>query len=42
MLNWLALAPVGTELATLPAERIERHLVPVVAGALRGDATVGR
>ncbi|SDE73706.1 TetR/AcrR family transcriptional regulator [Streptomyces griseoaurantiacus] len=42
MLNWLALAPIGTELATLPADRIEWHLVPVVAGALRGDATVGR
>lgn len=41
MLNWLALAPIGTELATLPADRIEQHLVPVVAGALRGDATVG-
>jgi AcrR family transcriptional regulator len=42
MLNWLALAPIGTELATLPAERIERHLVPVVAGALRGDVDVPR
>lgn len=36
MLNWLALAPIGTELATEPAERVERMLVPVVAGAFRG------
>ncbi|RPE43378.1 hypothetical protein EDD90_6575 [Streptomyces sp. Ag109_O5-1] len=41
MLNWLALAPIGTELAALSAERIERQLVPVVAGAFRGDAPVG-
>jgi len=38
LLNWLALAPIGTELAALPAERLERQLVPVVAGAFRGDA----
>ena len=37
LLNWLALAPIGSELAALSAERIERHLVPVVAGAFRGD-----
>ncbi|MER6202213.1 TetR family transcriptional regulator [Streptomyces sp. NPDC001586] len=36
MLNWLALAPIGAELAAEPAERVERMLVPVVAGALRG------
>ncbi|MER5373339.1 TetR family transcriptional regulator [Streptomyces sp. NPDC002553] len=36
MLNWLALAPVGAELAAEPADRIERMLVPVVAGAFRG------
>ncbi|MER5530410.1 TetR family transcriptional regulator [Streptomyces sp. NPDC002677] len=40
LLNWLALAPIGTELAAMPAERIERQLVPVVAGAFRGDAPV--
>ncbi|WP_217553934.1 TetR/AcrR family transcriptional regulator [Streptomyces sp. GbtcB6] len=37
LLNWLALAPIGTELAALSAEQIERQLVPVVAGAFRGD-----
>ncbi|MFE2320202.1 TetR family transcriptional regulator [Streptomyces sp. NPDC059441] len=42
LLNWLALAPIGTELAALSAEQIERQLVPVVAGAFRGDAPVGR
>ncbi|MFE4968155.1 TetR/AcrR family transcriptional regulator [Streptomyces sp. NPDC056660] len=40
LLNWLALAPIGTELAAMPAEQIERQLVPVVAGAFRGDAPV--
>ena len=39
MLNWLALAPIGTELATQPAEQIERLLNPVVAGALHGFST---
>ncbi|QIY74315.1 TetR/AcrR family transcriptional regulator [Streptomyces sp. RLB1-33] len=42
LLNWLALAPIGTELAAMSAEQIERQLVPVVAGAFRGDAAVGR
>ncbi|MEV0908011.1 TetR/AcrR family transcriptional regulator [Streptomyces hokutonensis] len=41
LLNWLALAPIGAELAAVPAEQIERQLVPVVAGAFRGDAPVG-
>ncbi|WP_329366071.1 TetR family transcriptional regulator [Streptomyces sp. NBC_01483] len=41
LLNWLALAPIGTELAALSAEQIERQLVPVVAGAFRGDAPAG-
>jgi AcrR family transcriptional regulator len=41
LLNWLALAPIGTELATLSAEQIERQLVPVVAGAFRGDTAAG-
>jgi AcrR family transcriptional regulator len=36
LLNWLALAPIGAELARLPAEQIERWLVPVVAGAFTG------
>ncbi|MFG2364005.1 TetR/AcrR family transcriptional regulator [Streptomyces mirabilis] len=42
LLNWLALAPIGAELAAVSAEQIERQLVPVVAGAFRGDAAVGR
>ncbi|MFF7472173.1 TetR family transcriptional regulator [Streptomyces sp. NPDC008092] len=42
MLNWLALAPIGAELAAMPAGRIERQLVPVVAGAFRGDGPAGR
>ncbi|MFD4501339.1 TetR/AcrR family transcriptional regulator [Streptomyces sp. NPDC058457] len=42
LLNWLALAPIGTELAALSAEQIERQLVPMVAGAFRGDAPADR
>lgn len=38
LLNWLALAPIGAELAAMSAEQIERQLVPVVTGAFRGDA----
>jgi AcrR family transcriptional regulator len=37
MVNWLALAPIGAELAGKPAEQIERLLLPVLAGAFRGD-----
>ncbi|MFC0430986.1 TetR family transcriptional regulator [Kutzneria buriramensis] len=36
LLNWLAVAPLGAELATTPTDQLERQLVPVVAGALRG------
>ncbi|MFI9381910.1 TetR/AcrR family transcriptional regulator [Kutzneria sp. NPDC052558] len=39
MINWLALAPIGAELAGRSAEQIERQLLPVLAGALRGDPT---
>jgi AcrR family transcriptional regulator len=40
LLNWLALAPIGAELAAAePAEQIERLVVPVVAGAFRGLPT---
>ena len=42
LLNWLALAPIGTELAAMSADQIARQLVPVVAGAFRGDTGVGR
>ncbi|MEU3521732.1 TetR/AcrR family transcriptional regulator [Streptomyces sp. NPDC006654] len=41
MLNWLVLAPIGTELADEPPEQIERWLVPVLAGALSGSANAG-
>ncbi|WP_229713896.1 TetR/AcrR family transcriptional regulator [Streptomyces fuscichromogenes] len=40
LLNWLVLAPIGAELALMPAEQIERQLVAVVAGAFRGAPTV--
>jgi AcrR family transcriptional regulator len=38
MLNWLVLAPVGAELRNKPEKQIERRVVPVVAGALRGSS----
>lgn len=41
LLNWLALAPVGAELAAKPVEEIERMLVPVVAGAFHGHVDTG-
>ena len=41
LLNWLALAPVGAELASTPVEQVERLLTPVLAGALRGRPTAG-
>jgi hypothetical protein len=39
MLNWLVLAPVGEELRNRSQRQIERVLVPVLAGALRGMPT---
>ncbi|SOD91408.1 TetR/AcrR family transcriptional regulator [Streptomyces sp. Ag109_G2-15] len=42
LLNWLALAPIGAELAAMSAEQIERQLVPVVAGAFHGYPAIGR
>ena len=36
LLNWLVLAPVGEELRNRSEHQIERVLVPVLAGALRG------
>lgn len=36
LLNWLVLAPVGAELGNKVEKQLERLLVPVVAGALRG------
>jgi AcrR family transcriptional regulator len=36
MLNWLVLAPVGTELTNKSEKQIEHLLVPILAGAFRG------
>ena len=41
LLNWLALAPIGRELAAKSVKQIERLLVPVVAGALNGYPSAG-
>jgi AcrR family transcriptional regulator len=41
MLNWLALAPIGAELARKSGRQIERLLFPVLAGAFRGYPNVG-
>jgi AcrR family transcriptional regulator len=39
MLNWLVLAPVGSELRHKSEKQIERLLVPILAGALRGTSS---
>jgi AcrR family transcriptional regulator len=39
LLNWLVLAPVGAELRNKSAKKIERRLVPVVAGTLSGTSS---
>jgi AcrR family transcriptional regulator len=36
LLNWLVLAPLGAELRDRSERKVERMLVPVLAGALRG------
>lgn len=41
LVNWLALAPIGAELAGTPAEQVERRLLPVLAGAFRGEPNAG-
>ena len=41
MVNWLAMAPIGAELAGKPVKQIERLLLPVLAGAFRGDPAAG-
>jgi AcrR family transcriptional regulator len=41
MVNWLALAPIGADLAGKPVAEIERLLLPVLAGAFRGDQGIG-
>ena len=38
MLNWLAVAPVSSELRNKSEKQIERLLVPVIAGALQGSS----
>jgi AcrR family transcriptional regulator len=40
LLNWLVLAPVGAELQSKTAKQVERLLVPVLTGALRGTSSV--
>lgn len=40
LVNWLALAPIGTELRNKTEKQLELLLVPVVAGAFRGMSTV--
>jgi AcrR family transcriptional regulator len=39
MLNWLVLAPVGTDLRKKSRKQLERLLIPVFAGAFRGTST---
>jgi AcrR family transcriptional regulator len=39
MLNWLVLAPVGTELRNKSRKQLERLVIPVLAGAFRGTST---
>jgi AcrR family transcriptional regulator len=39
MLNWLALAPVGTEFTDKSEKQAERLLIPIVAGAFRGTSS---
>ena len=36
LLNWLALAPVGTDLRNKSVKQLERQLTPILAGVLRG------
>jgi AcrR family transcriptional regulator len=39
MVNWLVLAPIGTELRNKSTKQLERLLVPVIAGAFRGTSS---
>ena len=39
MLNWLVLAPVGTELRRKSRKQLEQLVVPVLAGAFRGTSS---
>jgi AcrR family transcriptional regulator len=38
MVNWLALAPIGSELMNKSRKQLDRLLVPVIAGAFRGTS----
>ena len=38
LLNWLVLAPLGTELRNKSERQIERQLVPAIAGTFRGTS----
>ena len=40
LLNWLVLSPVGDDLRNRSERQIERLLVPLLAGAFRGTASV--
>jgi hypothetical protein len=39
MLNWIVLAPVGEGLRNKSEKQLERLLIPVLAGAFRGEGT---
>jgi hypothetical protein len=41
MLNWLALSPIGAELAGKSEKQIGRLLLPVLAGAFHGYSSAG-
>jgi AcrR family transcriptional regulator len=38
MLNWLVLAPIGTDLRSKSRKQLERLVIPVLAGAFRGTS----
>ena len=41
LLNWLALAPIGAELAGKSEEQLRRLLLPILAGAFHGYSSTG-
>jgi AcrR family transcriptional regulator len=42
LMNWLVLAPVGTELRGKSQKQLERQLVPLLAGTFRGTSGVAQ
>jgi hypothetical protein len=38
-MNWVVLAPLGSELANKSEKQVERLLVPVLAGTFRGSSS---